>query len=111
MNGSKHLEFLLQKNLLNPVPFTPLEQLYTQRVSSVLKTINRQGQASDMLGDIERSEDTLLLQMPDAKQLSTILDAPELALEAERAIVQVNQYLTERQAKDKKGFSKHHKAS
>lgn len=64
-----------------------------------------------MLGDIERSEDTLLLQMTDAKQLSTILDAPELALESERAIVQVDKNLTERQAKDKKDSSKHHKAS
>lgn len=111
LNGSKHLEFLLQKNLLNLVPFTPIERLYTQRVSSVLKTISRQGQTSDTLGYLERSEDTLLLQMSDAKQLSTILDAPGLALEAERAIVQVDQDLTERQVKDKEDSSKHHKVS
>lgn len=61
-----------------------------------------------MLGDIERSEDTLLLQMDDAKQLSSILDAPELALEAERAIIQVDQQLKEREAKDKKDSGKKH---
>jgi hypothetical protein len=31
--------------------------------------------------------------MSDAKKLSTILEAPELALEAERAIIQVGEQL------------------
>lgn len=86
--------------------YTPIERLYTQRVSSVLKTIHRHGQTPDTLGDVERSEDTLLLQMDDAKQLSSILDAPELALEAERAIIQVDHQLKEREPKNKEDSSK-----
>lgn len=42
-----------------------------------------------MAEDVEKSDDRLLLQYSDAKKLATILDAPELALEAERAIIQV----------------------
>lgn len=107
LGGSKHLEFLLQNDLLNPVPFKALEQLYTDRVSSVLKTSHSQEQAPDMVEDIERSEDKQLLQMSDAKQLATILDAPELALEAERAIVQVeHQFAKQQKSRKRKDVSK-----
>jgi hypothetical protein len=46
-----------------------------------------------MVEEVERSEDRLLLDMADAKKLASILDAPELALEAERAIFQVGESL------------------
>ena len=78
---------------MNPVPSPTLEQLYAQRVSSVLKTTATEKQSPGMVDDVERSEDKLLLEMSDAKQLASILDAPELALEAERAIIQVEQQL------------------
>lgn len=59
-----------------------------------------------MAKDTERSDDRLLLQIPDAKKLATILEAPELALEAERAIIQVEEKLRakskESQADDSK---------
>lgn len=87
------MEFLIKKDLLNPVPSPTLEHLYAQRVSSVLKTAAAEKSSPSMVDDVERSEDKLLLQMDDAKQLASILDAPELALEAERAIIQVEQQL------------------
>ena len=46
-----------------------------------------------MVEDVEKSDDKLLLRMDDAKKLASILEAPELALEAERAIVQVEEKL------------------
>ena len=49
----------------------------------------------------EQSEDRMLLKMSDARKLATILDAPELALEAERAIVQVGEQLRAQQEKAK----------
>ncbi|GIJ83735.1 hypothetical protein Asppvi_002565 [Aspergillus pseudoviridinutans] len=92
-NGSKHLEYLVEKDLLNPVSFPGLEQLYAKRVARVLGNNDSEKSASSMVEEVERSEDRLLLDMADAKKLASILDAPELALEAERAIFQVGESL------------------
>ncbi|KAF9884129.1 hypothetical protein FE257_002250 [Aspergillus nanangensis] len=93
LNGSKHLEFLVKNDLLNPVSFPGLEQLYAKRVSRALENIDRETPASSMVEDVEKSDDRILLRMKDAKKLATILEAPELALEAERAIIQVEEQL------------------
>ena len=87
------MEYLVKRDLINPSPSPTLEHLYAQRVSSALKTTATEKKSPTMVDDVERSEDKLLLQMSDAKQLASILDAPELALEAERAIIQVEQQL------------------
>ncbi|EAW22567.1 mitochondrial K+-H+ exchange-related family protein [Aspergillus fischeri NRRL 181] len=91
LNGSKHLEYLVEKDLLNPISFPGLERLYAKRVARVLGDSEKS--ASSMVEEVERSEDRLLLNMADAKKLASILDAPELALEAERAIFQVGESL------------------
>lgn len=46
-----------------------------------------------MVDGMEQSEDRVLLKMSDAKKLASIFEAPELALEAERAIIQVGEQL------------------
>ncbi|PYI21550.1 hypothetical protein BO86DRAFT_373888 [Aspergillus japonicus CBS 114.51] len=101
LNGSKHLEFLLKKNLLNPISYPALEKLYAKRVSYALKSTEVDKPHSEMVEDVERSDDRLLLRMSDAKKLATILDAPDLALEAERAIVQVQEQLSSQDQGDK----------
>ncbi|GFG07349.1 uncharacterized protein C23H3.12c [Aspergillus udagawae] len=93
LNGSKHLEYLVEKDLLKPISFPGLEQLYAKRVARVLGNNDSEKSASSMVEEVERSEDRLLLDMADAKKLASILDAPELALEAERAIFQVGESL------------------
>lgn len=93
MNGSRHLEFLVDKNLLNPISLPELEQLYAKRASGALEGTTTETSYSEVADDIEQSEDRVLLKMPDAKKLATILEAPELALEAERAIIQVREQL------------------
>ncbi|GIK04573.1 hypothetical protein Aspvir_008656 [Aspergillus viridinutans] len=93
LNGSKHLEYLVEKDLLNPISFPGLEQLYAKRVARVLGNNDSEKSASSMVEEVELSEDRLLLDMADAKKLASILDAPELALEAERAIFQVGESL------------------
>ncbi|KAL4895909.1 mitochondrial K+-H+ exchange-related-domain-containing protein [Aspergillus ambiguus] len=93
LNGSKHLEYLVQNNLLNPISFPGLEQLYAKRVSRALDNTEAEKPASSMVEDVEKSDHRLLLRMKDAKKLASILEAPELALEAERAIIQVEEQL------------------
>ena len=61
-----------------------------------------------MVEDLEQSDERVLLKMSDAKKLASILDAPELALEAERAILQVSEQLQaqKEQAKQTKSDEK-----
>ncbi|KAJ5091548.1 hypothetical protein NUU61_006418 [Penicillium alfredii] len=93
LNGAKHLEFIVDKKLLNPVPLPELESLYAKRTSHALDDTEFEKPHSEILEDVEQSDDRLLLKMPDAKKLASILEAPELALEAERAIFQVGEQL------------------
>lgn len=97
MNGSKHLEFLVEKGLLNPISAPELERLYAKRVSRSLDSTHAEKPSPEMAEDVEKSDDRLLLRFSDAKKLATILDAPELSLEAERAIIQVEEKLKQPQ--------------
>ncbi|KAJ5158299.1 uncharacterized protein N7500_007950 [Penicillium coprophilum] len=104
LNGSKHLELLVEKNILNPISLPELEQLYAKRASEGIPADTSYSEVAD---NIEQSEDRVLLKMSDAKKLATILEAPELALEAERAIIQVREQLeaaakAKQQEKDEK---------
>ncbi|KAJ6145762.1 hypothetical protein N7470_009657 [Penicillium chermesinum] len=101
LNGSRHLEYLVDKKLLNPISLSGLEQLYSKRTSSALDNTPINTPAAEMIEDIEQSEERVLLKMSDAKELANILDAPELALEAERAIVQVGEQLEAQKAQKK----------
>ncbi|PYH64143.1 mitochondrial K+-H+ exchange-related family protein [Aspergillus vadensis CBS 113365] len=100
LNGSKHLEFLLEKNLLNPISYPGLEELYAKRVSYALENTGVNKPIAEMVEDVEKSDDRLLLRMTDAKKLASILEAPDLALEAERAIIQVEEKLKADAKKD-----------
>lgn len=93
LNGSRHLEFLVEKNLLNPISLPDLEKLYAKRASRALEGTSADAPYSEIAESVEQSEDRILLKMSDAKKLATILEAPELALEAERAIIQVSEQL------------------
>ncbi|BCS26052.1 mitochondrial K+-H+ exchange-related family protein [Aspergillus puulaauensis] len=93
LNGSKHLQFLVEKNLLNPISHPGLVELYAKRVSRTLEETQREIPAAEMVENVEKSDDRILLRTKDAKKLATILDAPGLALEAERAVIQVSEQL------------------
>ncbi len=93
LNGSKHLQFLVEKNLLNPISYPGLVELYSKRVSRTLEETDRESPVAEMVENVEKSDDRILLRTKDAKKLATILDAPGLALEAERAILQVSEQL------------------
>ena len=108
LNGSRHLEFLVEKNLLNPISLPGLERLYAERVSYALDNTPIDTPPAEMVEDLEQSDERVLLKMSDAKKLASILDAPELALEAERAILQVSEQLQaqKEQAKQTKSDEK-----
>ncbi|KAJ5332460.1 hypothetical protein MYU51_019171 [Penicillium brevicompactum] len=111
LNGSKHLEFIVDKNLLNPISLPELEDLYAKRASRALEDTTNDTPYSEVADDIEQSEDKVLLKMSDAKKLAKILEAPDLALEAERAIIQVSEQLeaarnAKKQAQDESQESK-----
>lgn len=109
MNGSRHLEFLVDKQLLNPVSVPELEQLYAERASQALKNPSIDTPVAEMADEVEQGEDRLLLDMSDAKKLATILEAPDLTLEAERAIFQVGEQLRAQQEKAKEAVSSEEK--
>lgn len=91
----------MDNTLLKPIPLSELEQLYAKRASFVLENTAIDKPAAEMVEDIEQSDERVLLKMSDAKKLATIFDAPELALEAERAIVQVSEQLQARKEEAK----------
>ncbi|KAJ5578275.1 uncharacterized protein N7459_007239 [Penicillium hispanicum] len=101
LNGSRHLEFLVENGLLNPISLPELERLYAKRASHALDNTPIDAPPAEIIEDMEQSDDRILLKMSDAKKLASILDAPELALEAERAIVQVGEQLQAKQEKAK----------
>lgn len=95
----------MENNLLNPISLPELERLYAKRASRALDDTQVDTPVSEMAEDVEQSDDRVLLKMEDAKKLASMLEAPELALEAERAIIQVSEQLKKRkaqQAKDEK---------
>lgn len=91
----------MNNNLLNPISLPALEQLYAKRASRALEDTQIDTPLSEMVEDMEQSDDRLLLKMSDAKKLASMLEAPELALEAERAIVQVSEQLKAQTARKK----------
>ncbi|KAF7713164.1 Uncharacterized protein PECH_001824 [Penicillium ucsense] len=110
LNGSRHLEYLVNNNLITPMSMLDLEQLYATRASRVLDDSPIDTPPAELVEDIEQSDDRVLLRMSDAKKLATMLDAPELALEAERAIVQVTEQLEARRKKDQEAQSEKKKS-
>ncbi|KAL4900338.1 hypothetical protein BDW74DRAFT_162113 [Aspergillus multicolor] len=93
LNGSKHLQYLVENDLLKPISYPGLTALYAKRVSRTIEEADREDPVEEMVENVEKSEDKILLRMEDAKKLAKILDAPGLALEAERAITQVSEQL------------------
>lgn len=73
LNGSRHLEFLVDKNLIDPISLPALEQLYAKRASRTLDGVQTDTSGPDMVDGMEKSEDRVLLKMSDAKKISNHL--------------------------------------
>ena len=85
MNGSKHLEFLLDHDLIKPTSMSGLEHVYSKHAEHNLG----KDQVKELKDEKHKSDDTMLLKQSDGKELAKVLHAPELAAEVERAVEQV----------------------
>jgi hypothetical protein len=105
-SGSKHLIHLLDLNLINPHAFPELEIFYAARLlkngvpghktkdnetTEGTNTNNERDTSSPK--DEASTEERLLLEMKDGEELGKILETPAIAIEVERAVLQVGQKL------------------
>lgn len=93
LSGSQHLNFLLDKKLITPSPSPMLDGLYaaeevlgSAKTSGTATTPTVEG-AEDVVGE---EPETMLLQQYNSSLIAKALDIPELTVELERAIWQVD---------------------
>lgn len=100
LSGSKHLEFLLKHNLPKPSPSWPLDEVYTAGLMYPTRHISRaaprptEQQADDVAGVVHKqtnneSEDVMVLQRWNGKLIAEQFELPEMEVEVERAVEQV----------------------
>ncbi|KAI1905867.1 hypothetical protein LOZ12_006649 [Ophidiomyces ophidiicola] len=97
LRGSQHLEFLLNHRLVQPISSPALEHLYSRhsgliRDNSAVETANEKA-VPDPITQLEPPDEQILLDIADGKALAKMLDAPELHVEVERAVAQVQKLL------------------
>lgn len=101
--------FLLDKDLLEPKSLSTLEHFYSRRLIHAEKDPQRNDSPAIVLPETE-DEEKLLLQESDGRELGKILEAPELQIEVERAVVQIRHSLSpERESIKKKHDPDHSK--
>jgi hypothetical protein len=100
LSGSKHLEFLLENKLITTKPSKILDELYStgeqpfdaQSVSSSEESLSS-----------TQKEEKMLLHKSNGKRIAEALGIPELDVELDRAVWQVERALkAEEQLKDRK---------
>lgn len=99
LSGSKHLEFLVEKDLLNPIPSPDIEHVYARAVATLDgKAALEKSSSTGSIEEIEEKDEKILLNFSDGKELAKILNAPELAVEVERAVTQISKKLKQEHA-------------
>ncbi|KAI9865757.1 MAG: hypothetical protein M1824_000017 [Vezdaea acicularis] len=85
LRGSEHVEFLVSKNLLDPTPSASLDVVYPKDQ----KTQGGKTLPGSVQADKTPTRDVLLLDPQSGKKIAEALQVPELAVEIERAVHQV----------------------
>lgn len=99
LNGSKHLQFLVENNLVNPLPSPEIERIYARALATLNGKASLEKKSSTgTIEEIEEKDKRILLDISDGKDLAKALNAPELAVEVERAVTQVNKKLKQEHA-------------
>lgn len=96
-SGSAHLEFLLEKKLIELAPSSILDKVYAvQGIGVSLKELDKEveniktpSSHSTALDEAENPPATMLLSPSDGKLIADYLEVPEMEQEIERAIHQV----------------------
>jgi hypothetical protein len=86
LSGSKHIEFLLDQKLISPKPSKILDEVY----SSKTNPFDSKNITKDIKEGTVDLEETLVLHKSDAKRLNEALRIPQLEMEIERAVWQVD---------------------
>ncbi|KAM3077176.1 hypothetical protein ACMFMG_003360 [Clarireedia jacksonii] len=91
LKGSQHIEFLLKEQLIRKQPSKILDQLYARQMlpKSRSPPLMDPKSVSSKPSNVER----MLLQQSDASRIASSLNIPELQLELERAVWQVERDL------------------
>lgn len=92
LSGGRHIEALLGKNLITPIPNPILDELYPSTTSLSL------GKPNETSGE----EEQMILDDATGKLLAKRLDIADLEIEIDRAIAQVRESLSEQQASQTK---------
>ncbi|KAI1381901.1 mitochondrial K+-H+ exchange-related-domain-containing protein [Hypoxylon crocopeplum] len=94
--GGKHVRFLCENNLLSLSPSAMLDSIYSPLLpsssaakESIADTDTDRISSSPTSGSKGSNEETMLLSQENGRQLVKALDIPELEVELERAIWQV----------------------
>jgi hypothetical protein len=90
LSGSKHIEFLLDKKLVQPKPSRILDELY----SAGKRPFDTVSSSSTVSQDSTADAETMVLHRSDGKRISEALEMPELDVELDRAVWQVEKALT-----------------
>lgn len=100
LSGSRHLEFLLKHGLPTPSPSWPLDEVYTAGLMYPTRALSRaapqptQQNADDVAAVVHKqtnheSEDVMVLQRWNGKLIAEQFELPEMEVEIERAVGQV----------------------
>ncbi|CAD6591068.1 MAG: hypothetical protein ASARMPRED_005170 [Alectoria sarmentosa] len=100
--GSKHLEFLLDKGIIKLSPSEFLDMAYMEAavdmsIGELDKEIDSIRSGSSVTSIPDEKEERMLLSKSSGQLFAEYLDVPELAVEVERAVWQVEKVLKARQ--------------
>ena len=100
LSGSQHLEFLLNKGLIEPSPSSILDAAYEMSSKSATR---RKLESDPTIGKTGLEEEMMLLSPEDSKTIAASIDVPEIEVEILRAVQQVQHALkAQRELQDEK---------
>lgn len=105
--GGKHIQFLLDNNLLAPTPSPVVDEVYSEHTEPLLSTpqpttdsaqdsVGNPGPTPSPNGTRDPDGETMLLSQAKGKKMTQALDLPQLEVELERAIWQVEAAMKKR---------------
>jgi hypothetical protein len=111
LSGSRYLEFLLKHNLPTPTPSWELDQVYTQGLMYPTRQLSRaapkpsEAEADDVAGVVQRqtkqgTRDVMVLQRWNGKLIAEQSELPDMEIEIERAVEQVERAIKSKEKLD-----------
>jgi hypothetical protein len=91
LSGSKHVEYLLENNLIKAAPSQILNDLYANGKLNFTRIAEKP--VDDLRSEESDGKEQMLLHKSDGKVISDALDIAELNVELDRAVWQVENAL------------------